>query len=105
MAKAATDKMTSDTAHELRTHNVAVVSLYPGLVRTESVLAAAAEGWLNLANSESPQFTGRVIGRLAADPFLMRRSGHVHVVAALAREYGLRDVDGAEPTPLGLESV
>src|SRR5581483_5445262 len=39
MSKAATDKMTADTAAELRPHGVAVVSLYPGLVRTELVRA------------------------------------------------------------------
>jgi NAD(P)-dependent dehydrogenase (short-subunit alcohol dehydrogenase family) len=33
ISKAATDKMTADMAHELRPHGVAVVSLYPGLVR------------------------------------------------------------------------
>jgi dehydrogenase/reductase SDR family protein 1 len=32
IAKAATDKMSADMAHELRPHGVAVVSLYPGLV-------------------------------------------------------------------------
>ena len=42
VSKAATDKLTADTAQELRGHNVAVVSLYPGLVRTEKVLEAAA---------------------------------------------------------------
>jgi NAD(P)-dependent dehydrogenase (short-subunit alcohol dehydrogenase family) len=35
VSKAATDKMTADMATELRPHGVAVVSLYPGLVRTE----------------------------------------------------------------------
>ena len=30
VSKAATDKLTADTAHELRNHNVAVVSLYSG---------------------------------------------------------------------------
>ena len=40
VAKAATDKMTADVAHELREHNVAAVSLYPGLVRTEKVMEA-----------------------------------------------------------------
>src|ERR1051326_2918748 len=45
ISKAATDKMTSDMAVELTPQGVAVVSLYPGLVRTESVLAAAEQGW------------------------------------------------------------
>ncbi len=41
VAKAATDKMTADLAHELRPYGVSVISLYPGLVRTEAVLEAA----------------------------------------------------------------
>jgi hypothetical protein len=44
-----------------------VVSLYPGLVRTESVIAAAEAGWLDLSNSESPEFIGRVVAALAGD--------------------------------------
>jgi NAD(P)-dependent dehydrogenase (short-subunit alcohol dehydrogenase family) len=36
VSKAARDKLTADMAHELRPHAVAVVSLYPGLVRTEA---------------------------------------------------------------------
>jgi NAD(P)-dependent dehydrogenase (short-subunit alcohol dehydrogenase family) len=61
MAKAATDKLSIDGALELREHGVAMVSLYPGLVRTEAVLDAAKAGWLDLSNSESPEFIGRVI--------------------------------------------
>ena len=37
MAKAADDRMAACMADELRKPKVAVVSLYPGLVRTESV--------------------------------------------------------------------
>ncbi|HEV3470736.1 MAG TPA: SDR family NAD(P)-dependent oxidoreductase [Pyrinomonadaceae bacterium] len=103
VAKAATDKMTADMAHELRGHDVAVVSLYPGLVRTEKVLEAAA--FLDLSNSESPQFVGRAVAALAADPDLMHRSGQVLVAAALAREYGFTDVDGKQPRPLTLDDV
>src|SRR5829696_2456361 len=40
-SKAATDKMTADMAIELKPYNVSVVSLYPGLVRTEKVIEAA----------------------------------------------------------------
>jgi NAD(P)-dependent dehydrogenase (short-subunit alcohol dehydrogenase family) len=69
VSKAATDKMTADMAVELRPHGVAVVSLYPGLVRTEKVMEAAA--WLDLTNSESPEFIGRAVAALAGDPDVM----------------------------------
>jgi dehydrogenase/reductase SDR family member 1 len=105
ISKAATDKMTADMAHELAPHGIAVVSLYPGLVRTELVIAAAASGWFDLSNSESPQFIGRVIAGLASDRQLMQRSGAVCVAAALAQEYGVSDVDGKHPTPLTLETT
>ena len=103
VAKAATDKMTADMAHELRDREVAVVSLYPGLVRTEKVMEAAA--YLDLSNSESPAFIGRAIAALAADPEIMSKSGSVVVAAALAREYGFSDIDGKQPAPLSLEDV
>ncbi|MBI1786477.1 MAG: SDR family NAD(P)-dependent oxidoreductase [Acidobacteria bacterium] len=105
VSKAATDKMTSDMAHELRAHQVAIVSLYPGLVRTEAVMQAAEGGWLDLSNSESPQFIGRVVAALAADPAIMERTGQVLVAAAVAAEFGVSDVDGRRPAPLTLETV
>jgi len=103
VSKAATDKMTSDMAHELRGHDVAVVSLYPGLVRTEKVMEAAQ--WLDLSNSESPQFVGRAVAALAADPQVMDKTGKVLVAAALAQEYGFTDIDGKSPKPLTLDRV
>jgi dehydrogenase/reductase SDR family protein 1 len=105
IAKAATDKMSSDMAHELRSSGVAVVSLYPGLVRTEAVMEAARGGWLDISNSESPEFIGRVIAALKADPKLMERSGKVVVAAQLAVELNVRDIDGRQPIPLTLESI
>ena len=97
-AKAADDQMARAMAHELRPHNVAAVALYPGLVRTESVLAAAEH--FDLSNSESPQFIGRAIAALAADPAVMDKSGQVLVAAALGLEYGFCDVDGRQPRPI-----
>ena len=102
VAKAATDKMTADMAHELRPHGVVVVSLYPGLVRTEAVLAA---GVFDLSNSESPEFLGRAVAALANDPAAARWSGQVVVSAALAREYGFTDVDGKQPKALTIADV
>lgn len=103
VSKAATDKITADMSHELREHNVAVVSLYPGLVRTEKVLEAAE--WLDLSNSESPQFIGRAVAALAADPGIMSKTGQVLVAASLAQEYDFTDVDGRRPRPLTLGDV
>ena len=105
IAKAATDKMSSDMAHELRSSDVAVVSLYPGLVRTESVMEAARGGWLDISNSESPEFIGRVIAALSVDPRLMERSGQVVVAALLAQELNVCDIDGRQPVPLTLGSI
>jgi dehydrogenase/reductase SDR family member 1 len=105
ISKAATDKMSSDMAHELRPHGVAVVSLYPGLVRTEAVMAAAEGGWLDVSNSESPEFIGRVIAALSRDPRLMERSGQVVIAAELARELNVLDTDGRQPVPLTLNNI
>jgi dehydrogenase/reductase SDR family member 1 len=102
LSKAATDKMTADMAHELQPHGVTVVSLYPGLVRTEAVLAA---GVFDLSNSESPEFIGRAVAALASDPHAIRRTGSVLVAAALAQEYGFTDTDGRQPRPLTLADV
>jgi dehydrogenase/reductase SDR family protein 1 len=103
VSKAATDKMVADMAVELRSHGVTVVSLYPGLVRTEKVMEAAP--WLDLSNSESPEFIGRAIAALAADPDVMRHSGRVLIAASLAADYGFTDIDGKRPRPLTLADV
>ena len=72
-SKAAVDKMTQYMAHEAEKFNMAVISLYPGLVRTESVLRDAK--YFDMSNSESPQFIGGVVvAALANDPNIMRKS-------------------------------
>ena len=103
VSKAATDKLTADMATELKPHGVAVVSMYPGMVRTEKVMAAAQ--WLDLTNSESPEFIGRAVAALAADPAVLRHTGTVVVAASLAREYGFTDTDGSTPRPLTLADI
>ena len=103
VSKAATDKMAAHMAHELRPHGITSVSLYPGLVRTESVMQFAA--YLDLSNSESPEFTGRVVAALAADPEVARFAGQWLVVAALAADYGITDIDGRQPRPLSIDQV
>jgi len=100
-SKAAVDKMTEYMAHELKKYKVAVVSLYPGLVRTESIMRNAKH--FDMSNSESPQFIGRVVAALANDPNIMKKSGQVLVAAQEALEYGIQDIDGKQPRPVTLE--
>ena len=101
VSKAAVDKLTEYMAHELKRYQIAVVSLYPGLVRTESIMRNAKH--FDMSNSESPQFIGRVVAALATDPNVMKRSGQVLVAAALAKEYDIKDIDGKQPKPVTLK--
>jgi NAD(P)-dependent dehydrogenase (short-subunit alcohol dehydrogenase family) len=103
VSKAAVDKMSQYMAQELKKFNVAVVSLYPGLVRTESVMKNAKH--FDMSNSESPQFIGRVVAALAADPDILKKSGKVLVAAQEAIEYGIQDIDGRQPRPLTIEDL
>lgn len=110
VGKAGLDKMTADMAHELRPHGVCVVSVWPGLVRTELVMSGAKqgedgaqyldlgpEGRFDLSQAESPRFVGRAVAGLAQDPAVLARTGTAVTAAALADVYGFTDVDGRVP--------
>ena len=111
VAKAAVDRMTVDMAHELRARDVAVVSIWPGVVNTEllqmipagpdgrRVLTLPGEGEFDLDTAESPRFAGRAVVALAADSARMTWSGRSVYVADLAVKYGFTDVDGRVPSP------
>jgi dehydrogenase/reductase SDR family member 1 len=98
VAKVATDHLTRLTAEHLREHDIAVVSLYPGLVRTEGILKW--KDYIDLSNSESPSFVGRAVAALAADEGVSARTGQTVVVAELAEELGFLDEDGTRPQSL-----
>lgn len=55
-----------------------------------------------LEHTESPEYLGRAIAALAADPDVLSRSGQVLTAGELAREYGFTDVDGSQPEPFRL---
>lgn len=111
--KAALDKMTADMAYELAPHGVAVISIWPALVRTEFTSLGAVETedgrlmlsvggrpGLDLGQAESPRFSGRAVVALASDHDVMARSGRAWTTAELARVYGFTDVDGRVPEVL-----
>ncbi|MBF6170979.1 SDR family NAD(P)-dependent oxidoreductase [Nocardia blacklockiae] len=107
VGKAGLDKMTADMAVELRPRGVAVVSLWPGLVRTEllatgarttadgrTVVEIPGTGTFDISHAESPRFVGRAVVALARDPDLLDYSGESRTTAELADRHGFTDVDG-----------
>jgi dehydrogenase/reductase SDR family protein 1 len=96
VVKAGVDMLTMGTAEELRLHNVAVVSLWPRLTKTEGVLAHP-DVFPDLSKAWSPIFNGRAVVALASDPEIMERTGRAFKVDVLAGEYGFQDIDGRRP--------
>jgi len=92
-------------ARELRKHNIAAIALAPGFMRTEAVLKACKtdeEHWRTrpgLEKTESPEYVGRAVNVMAADPKIMRKYGKAFRVGELAPEYGFTDVDGRRVPP------
>ena len=92
-------------ALELRDHNIAVVALAPGWMRTEAVLqhlGTDEKHWQEvpeLRDTESTEYVGRAVVALAADPNRMQKSGQTLMVGELARESGFTDVDGRQVPP------
>jgi NAD(P)-dependent dehydrogenase (short-subunit alcohol dehydrogenase family) len=94
-------------APELKAHNVAVIAITPGFLRSERMLehfGVTEATWRdagaqdpNFLESESPLFVGRAIVALATDPQLMARSGHLFSSWELGREFGFTDADGRRP--------
>lgn len=122
VAKTGVDRLTSDMAIELNSQSVAVVSVWPGAVKTELVAKAASDaktskkpayhsgtvgkGVFSKANvqgvkwneTESVEFTGRgIVAMLADNQVLDRWSGRVALTPELAEFYGFTDVDGTLP--------
>jgi NAD(P)-dependent dehydrogenase (short-subunit alcohol dehydrogenase family) len=101
--KAGVDKMTHDMAVDLDGLSVSVVSLWPGLLRTERTMRVVdADPDLYAASlpiMEHPELTGRAIAALDSGPPAAKRerSGQALIGAELAVELGVSDVDGRTP--------
>ena len=104
--KAGTDKMSFDMAIELRPHDVACVSIWPGFIYSDAVAqfdTTTPRGMMpqalakHLPQFERPEFTALVIDALYADPRMMEYSGKTLIGAELGRRYGIKDIDGKQP--------
>jgi NAD(P)-dependent dehydrogenase (short-subunit alcohol dehydrogenase family) len=96
-------------AGEAKKKKIAAVTLMPGFMRTERVVRIMTTDKLKkqfgFDQSESTEYIGRAVAALAADPRVMSKSGRVHLVADLAREYGFTDVDGRQVPPFNPSAV
>jgi NAD(P)-dependent dehydrogenase (short-subunit alcohol dehydrogenase family) len=102
LAKDSIIRLAFGIAEELRPHGIASLAVSPGWMRTEIILGAHKTDeahWREvpaLSGTESPHYLGRAVAALAADGGVLEKSGGVHTVAALAKEYGFTDLDGRQ---------
>jgi len=102
VGKAACDRMAADTAVELKKHNVASISLWPGAVATETIQASPnGAGFRKMleryGKSESAEYAGLIIAHLAQNPSLMQYSGKIVPTVDYGTTYGIPDKDGEYP--------
>jgi NAD(P)-dependent dehydrogenase (short-subunit alcohol dehydrogenase family) len=103
VVKAASSRLVVGLARELRPHGAGAVGVYPGFTRTEAVVEAfAKEGNEPPPETHSPEFVGRAIAALLADPEHLALSGTGAQAATFARRYGFADVDGRAIAPFVL---
>ena len=102
LAKTTMNRLAFGLAHELKKDNIVVVSLAPGFMQTEVVMAA-----INLNTeaikeafgfpTQTTTYVGRAVAALACDSKVMDKSGKTFHVSDLAKEYGFTDTDGSQP--------
>jgi len=106
IGKAAVDRMAADCAVDLRKHNVSMVSLWPGPVKTETMLKGmndhdnpdrAAAMTKLFGPGETPEFTGKAVVHMAGDPDIMKKTGRIQMTINLAHEYNFTEDDGTYP--------
>ncbi|MFF5972469.1 SDR family oxidoreductase [Streptomyces sp. NPDC012769] len=111
LAKNAPIRMAFGLAKELADSAGTAVSISPGWLRSEQMLAhfgvtedtwrEATKQLADFAVSESPVYVGRAVAALAADPDRARWNGRSLDSGQLAREYGFTDADGSRPDSWG----
>lgn len=98
--KAGADKMAADMAKELRSYNVAAVSIWMGGLDTERArmyFDSLPPENRPVTKRESPEFTGRLIAALYASEDRMALSGRALIGAELGAYLDVLDVDGTAP--------
>lgn len=87
-------RLTQNLAHDFAVHDVNVVAISPGLVRTEVITAALGP---HPEGSQSIEYPGRAVVALVSDSNIATKRGQIFSVGELARAYQFTDVDGSQP--------
>lgn len=99
--KAGVDKFTADMAVDFKGTGLAAISIWMGPLLTERSRRSLSqrpdqyEGFM--AQAETPEFTGKLIAALYADPGLDELSGQTVIGAELAERYGITEEGGRKP--------
>ncbi|CCH52846.1 Dehydrogenase/reductase SDR family member 1 [Fibrisoma limi BUZ 3] len=107
LAKTSVVRMAWALAQELKAVGATAVSLTPGWLRSEMMLATFGVEEANWRDalvevphfviSETPRFVGRAVVALASDPDVHRWNGRSTSSGELANVYGFTDLDGSRP--------
>jgi len=99
--KAGVDKFAADMAVDLKDHGVATISIWMGPLLTERSARSLKERpdqyAAFMADAETPEYTGRLIAAVHADPDRMSLSGSTQIGAELADRYGITEAGGRKP--------
>jgi len=107
IGKAGCDRMAADCAIELKKSNVAMISLWPGPVKTEyvqeNILSSSAIGGgpdkSIFEEGETIEFAGKAIVHLAArdQAEIMQKTGKIVLTSDLSSEFNFTENDGTVP--------
>ena len=99
--KVGVDKFAKDMAVDFKAYNVAAISIWMGMLKTDRTRKVMDEDPAKYAPfweiAETPEFTGHLISAIYRDPKRMEKSGKVLIGAEVAFEYGLKDAGGKQP--------
>ncbi|HUR41184.1 MAG TPA: SDR family NAD(P)-dependent oxidoreductase [Verrucomicrobiae bacterium] len=99
--KVGVDKFAKDMAVDLKPFNVAAVSIWMGMLKTDRTRRVMDQDPAKYAPfweiAETPEFTGKVISALYRDDKRAEKSGQVLIGAEAALSYGIKDEGDKQP--------
>jgi NAD(P)-dependent dehydrogenase (short-subunit alcohol dehydrogenase family) len=94
----ALNRLVVSLAPQARKVGITLLGLLPGFMKTERVEVHMKDEALQKRYrydlAESPEYAGRAVAAIAADPNAIEKSGQLIFVGDAAKKYGFTDIDG-----------